>query len=177
MEKNIMALITLLVFGLMIGFAARAWRKRVRQQEASFIAPLEALDFFGELLIQAKGFYVATTFASNHLERIAAYGLGLRGFCQILVFSEGLLVLRNGERPLAVEKSNLLSVSSSQVAIDKTVESGGLISIDWVQDSVALSTHLRIVNSVERERVLAEIEGICSQHQGSTAQLSKDVIE
>ena len=171
MEKNVMALITLLVFGAMIALATRAWRKRISQQEASFDAPLEALDFFGELRIQAKGFYVATTFASNHLERIAAYGLGVRGFAQIFVFSEGILIIRKGERPLAIGKHSLLSVSINQVAIDKTVEKGGLISIDWTQGSTHLSTHLRIVDPIEREQVINNLKII------STTKQSKDVIK
>lgn len=169
MEKNIMALITLLLFSAMIALAFRAWRKRIRQQEASFEAPLEALEFFGEVLSQAKAFYVATTFANNHLERIAAYGLGARGFAQIMVFSEGILIIRNGEDPLAIGKESLVSISSNQVAIDKTVEKGGLISIDWINGSTTLSTHIRIVDSNERARVLTELKSL------STTKQSKEV--
>jgi hypothetical protein len=164
-EKNIMAIITLVLFAVMIALALGAWRKRTIRQEAAFSAPLEALEYFGELRSQSKVFYVATTFAANHLERIAAYGLGARGFGQILVFSEGVLVVRNGERPLAIDKASILSVSTNQVAIDKSVESGGLISINWVQDATRLSTHVRIVDSSERGLVLNEIKGFAAGKQ------------
>lgn len=155
-----MAIITLVLFAVMITLALGAWRKRAIHQEAAFAAPLEALEYFGELRLQSKAFYVATTYASNHLERIAAYGLGTRGFGQIFVFSEGVLVVRNGERPLAIDKASIVSVTTNQVAIDKTVESGGLISIDWVQDFTDLSTHLRIVDASERGLVLNEIKSL-----------------
>ena len=105
--------------------AARAWQKRKQDQTAKFEAPLEALEYFGELIAQSSGFYVATTYAENHLERISAYGLGARGVCQILVFGEGVLIVRNGERPLAIAKNALGDISANQVAIDKAVEANG----------------------------------------------------
>jgi hypothetical protein len=167
-EKYVMAIITIVVFGALILVALNAWRKKIVQQEASFGAPLEALEFFGELLVQAKGFYVATTHADNHLERVAAYGLGARGFAQVMVFSEGVLIVRNGERPLAIDRKSLKAISSNQVAIDKAVERGGLISIDWLQGPTFLSTHLRIVDPLERGNVFRSINQIFN------TQLSKD---
>lgn len=168
MEKYVMAIITVVVFGALILLALNAWRKKIVLQEATFTAPREALEFFGDLLVQAKGFYVATTHAGNHLERIAAYGLGARGFAQVMVLSEGVLIVRNGERPLAIDRASLRLVSTNQVAIDKAVERGGLISIDWVQDSTDLSTHLRIPDPIELGKVFQEVKKICAM------QLSKD---
>lgn len=150
MTKNTMAVFSILIFLSLVALAIWGWRKRVAKQTAEFDAPLEALDMFGELLAQAKGFYVATTYRSNSLERIAAYGLGARGVAQFFVFSEGLLIVRNGERPLAIDKSNLLSVGASTATIDRAVEKGGLLSIDWLQGATELSTHLRIVDSAQR---------------------------
>lgn len=160
MAKQSMAIISLVLFLLLSGLAIRAWRKRAAEQAAEFSAPLEALDFFGELLAQANAFYVATTRAANHLERINAYGLGARGLSQIFVFTEGLLIVRNGERPLAIQRSNLVSVDFTQVAIDKAVERDGLISVSWIHEGVNLATQVRIVEPSGRSAIANALEEI-----------------
>jgi hypothetical protein len=165
MAKQIMAIISLSVFALLAVLAVRAWRKRAHDQAAQFSAPLEALDFFGEVLVQAKAFYVATTLGTNHLERINAYGLGARGFAQVLVFSEGLLIVRQGERPLAIELAQLTTVDFSQATIDKAVESDGLLSVSWYQDSVSLATQLRIVETSDRNAVSSALKQIIESNK------------
>ena len=160
MAKQIMAIISLSIFALLAGLALRAWRKRASEQADEFSAPLEALEFFGEVLAQAKAFYVATTREINHLERVSAYGLGARGIAQVLVFTEGLLVVRNGERPLAIDRSQLTALELTQVAIDKAVEADGLVSVSWVQDGVSLATQLRIVDVSDRTKISQALKQI-----------------
>lgn len=165
MEKYVMAALSLLLFAGFFLLAARAWQKRRQEQTAKFDAPLEALDFFGELIAKSSGFYVATTYAENHLERISAYGLGARGLCQILVFSEGVLIVRNGERPLAISKGALHYISANQVAIDKAVEAKGLMSITWNQNSISLATHLRIIDRDKRSQIQDAINRLLTQSE------------
>ena len=160
MAKEIMAIISLSVFSLLVGLAIRAWRKRSAAQTAEFTAPMEALEFFGELLAQANGLYVATTHGSNHLERINAYGLGARGIAQFLVFSEGMLIVRNGERPLSIDRAQLRAVQLTQVTIDKAVEPNGLISVSWIQDGVELATQVRIVDAGSRAEIFESLNQI-----------------
>lgn len=121
---------------------------------------MEALEFFGEILGQSKCFYVATTYAANQLERIAAYGLGARGNGQILIFSEGVLIIRNGEVPLAIPRQAIIGVETTQVTIDKAVEPGGLISIQWIQEKTELATQLRIVDTDSRKIILSNISNL-----------------
>ena len=165
MVKNLMAIITATIFLLLLMLIVRAWKQRILQQTNSFSEPLEALDFFGELIAQAKAFYVATTFAESLLERIAAYGLGPRGNAQFFVFSEGLLIVRNGERPLAIDRASISSVSLGQVAIDKVVETDGLIQVNWSQDSVKLSTHLRVVDEKSRKEILQAANSLLAKEE------------
>lgn len=160
-----MAALSVVLFTSFFLLAARAWQKRIQEQTDKFEAPLEALDFFGELLSKSSGFYVATTYSENHLERISAYGLGARGSCQVLVFSEGVLIVRNGERPLAIAKSALDGISSNQVAIDKAVEAKGIMSITWNQNSIQLATHLRIVDRDQRNQVQDAILSLLTQSE------------
>jgi hypothetical protein len=162
MVKQFMAIISISIFLSLAGLALRAWRKRTVAQSAEFSAPPEALDYFGQLLAQAWAFYVATTREANHLERISAYGLGARGKSQILVFTEGVLFVRKGERPLAIGRSNLISFEFTQVAIDKAVEPKGLLSVGWLHDEVRLATQVRIVDQGEREIIANALTEIIS---------------
>ena len=164
MIKNTMAILTVICFTTLVALAIAGWRRRTAAQEQAFDEPFEALEFFGVLIGQAKSFYVATTFSSNHLERISAYGLGSRGIAQLLIFSEGVLIVRNGERPLSIDKSQIVAITTNQIAIDKAVEADGLISIDWLQNSTGLSTHLRITDQASRELALSSISSIISSN-------------
>ncbi len=163
MTKFEMAIYTVILVCLVAGLAYAAWKRRQRMQEATFTAPLEALEYFGEQIAGSKVFYVATTFADNKLERVNAYGLGSRGNGQILVFSEGLLIVRTGERPLAIDKAQLTQLSKSTAVIDKAVETDGLLSISWMQDSTELATHLRVIETASRDALIASIESIITR--------------
>ena len=165
MSKNLMAVISAAIFILLLLLAIKGWRNKVANQSSTISEPLEALEFFGEPLKSAKTFYVATTYALNHLERIAAYGLGSRGNAQVIVFTEGILILRNGERPLAIDKSSIQRISVGQVAIDKAVEKDGLIQVDWIQDSTTLTTHLRFLDPTDRDAVISSISSIIMKEE------------
>ena len=163
MTKNTMALISVVVVLGLAGLAVRSWLRRKNQQSASFSQPLEALEFFGQQLGEASGFYVATTYAQNLLERIAAYGLGVRGKAKVLVFTEGILIVRTGEVPLAIDKSAILRVGTNQAVIDRAVEPGGLISIEWLHEQTQLATHLRIVDEKQRRAILNSLKSITGE--------------
>jgi hypothetical protein len=75
-----------------------------------------------------------------------------------------MLIVRNGERPLAVASSNIEAVERTQVAIDKAVESNGLISISWLHDGVKLATQLRIVDQNDRSKISKALTEIVSSN-------------
>jgi len=162
MEKYVMAALTITVCILFALLAFRAWKRRESRQSSLFEAPMEYLPTSGELLAEADSFYVATTFSDNFLERVAGHGLGARGFSVIQVFSEGLLIKRVGERDLAISRADLVSVTFSQVAIDKAVEKDGLLVVSWLTGGVALSTHLRVKDLSDREQVFSTLTHLVS---------------
>jgi hypothetical protein len=160
MIKTDLAIISVALFATMVSLAWLGWSRRTKGQNAQYSRPLEALEYFGEKLAEAKALYVATTTAENHLDRVSAHGLGHRGKASVFVFSEGLLIVRQGERPLAIAREQLVSVYRNQVAIDKVVESNGLISIDWLQSNQRLSTHLRIVDQSAATEISEQLQKI-----------------
>jgi hypothetical protein len=98
MQKYYVAIILAILFFFFILTAIRAWRARAAKQEADFTQPPMALGDAGKQLVKVRAFYVATTFADNHLERVRAYGLGIRGLAHAIVFEGGLQLIRKGER-------------------------------------------------------------------------------
>lgn len=165
MTKNLMAVLAVALVLVLAGLAWRGWSARKARQEAIFESPSEALEFFGEELARASGFYVATSFGADFLERVNAYGLGIRGVAEIFVFSEGLLVLRRGERPLSIDKSQITDVSTTQYVIDRAVEAEGIISIIWTQNSTPLATHLRVVSETSRLNVIEALKSISNREE------------
>lgn len=160
MTKNLMAVISAVLFVALLAIVVRAWRNKAQSQASAITQPNEALEYFGELLTSAKAFYVATTFANNHLDRIAAYGLGPRGVAQVMVFTEGVLLVRTGEGPLAIDRSQISSVTLGQTAIDKAVEPGGLLQVNWSQGPTDLTTHLRVTDLALRSNLIEAISNI-----------------
>jgi hypothetical protein len=163
MQKFIIAAIAALLVVAFVFAAIRAWKARSEVQEAEFSQPAMALEGAGEQLLKVRAFYVATTYANAHLERIRAYGLGIRGIAHAIVFEGGLQLIRKGERPLAIDKNAITSISTNQVTIDRVTESKGLITVDWKQDSTQLSTHLRVVDTSDRAKLLAALESFSNR--------------
>lgn len=163
MQKYYIAIILAILFFFFVLVAIRSWRARASKQEADFTQPPMALDAAGEQLLKVKAFYVATTFADNHLERIRAYGLGIRGLAHAIVFEGGLQLIRKGERPLAINRSAIESISTNQVTIDRVTEAKGIITIDWAQESTKFSTHLRVVDQGDRAALISALETISTR--------------
>ena len=160
MQKYYVAIILGILFLAFVLAAVRAWKARANKQEADFSQPPMALANAGEQLLKVRAYYVATTFADNHLERIRAYGLGIRGLAHAMVFEGGLQLIRKGERPLAINKSAIDSVSTTQVTIDRVTEAKGILTIDWAQDATKFSTHLRVVDLDDRAKLISALETI-----------------
>jgi hypothetical protein len=163
MQKYYVAIILAILFFFFVLTAIRAWRARAAKQEAGFTQPAMALEKAGSQVAKVKAFYVATTFADNHLERIRAYGLGIRGLAHAIVFDGGLQLIRKGERPLAIERSAITSLSTNQVTIDRVTEAKGILTIDWTQDSTNFSTHLRVVDQSDRAKLISALETISNR--------------
>lgn len=163
MQKYYVATILAILFFFFVLTAIRAWRARAAKQEADFTQPPMALGNAGKQLVKVRAFYVATTYAENHLERVRAYGLGIRGLAHAIVFEGGLQLIRKGERPLAIEKSAIESLSTNQVTIDRVTEAKGILTIDWSQDSKKFSTHLRVVDQGDRAALISALETISNR--------------
>lgn len=162
--KLIMAVLAVSAFfGLAVALL-RAWNKRREQQELSLSKPHEALEPFGDEIGRFPCQYVSTTFRTNSLERVIAHGLAARGWARVLVFENGLLVLRIGERSLAIPRQDLQEIRTVQITIDRAVETNGLCVINWAVSDLArktdLATHLRFESSEQQKHFAALVDEI-----------------
>ena len=150
-------LVTALIVFLIIA-AFRAWRARSQAQEAKFSAPLEWLEHPSGGRQWANLQYVASSVRGEPLNRVTAHGLGARGYGKITVSADGVLIERSGERSIGIPFAQLDGVSRSSAAIDRAVETDGLIQLDWHQGSFELSTYLRATSNDTRKNLYEHLQ-------------------
>jgi hypothetical protein len=161
MQKYIVSALLLVAFVSLVAVAIRVWLNRRSAQEQVLEQPLAV--FKSETLESASGFYVATTFAGEPLNRVSAFGLGHRGKADFELALEGISIIRQGEKSFAIRKNDITAISLQQGTIDRVVESEGLISIVWRLGKSSVETSLRIVDKSARARFYAALENLASK--------------
>lgn len=161
----LLGIITIMVLG---------WRGRVKRQ-SQFDVP--AADAPGTELTSATGLYVATTLADTPLERVTVPGLAFRGRATVTVSTGGVEVAVNGERPVFVNATAIRSVGTSTWTIDRVVESGGMVRLDWTLgkagEPVDVETYFRPETTADRDRLIEAISAL-APNQDNTSTLPAD---
>lgn len=141
---GVVALIALVIF---------LSNRKLRSKQEALLAKPE--DFAGS---GAAGLYVSTVFTDKPLDRVWAYGLGVRGRCQIVVTDAGVGISRVGEQGLLIPAQAMVAIGLQSATIDKGVEKNGLLAIDWQLGDSKLTTVLRIANVQDRKKILSDVE-------------------
>lgn len=116
--------------------------KRLRQrQETELPAFLEAEDADG-----LNTLYVSTVYADRPLDRIWAYGVGIRGKARVSASETGVSINRVGERSILIPLESVIEVGRAQATIDKGVEKDGLTTIIWQHGNTKLQSVFRFTN-------------------------------
>jgi hypothetical protein len=142
-------LIGFLAISLVAVVAVSVWlstRKKRQVQEQSISAPTPATAQ-GEF----SALYVSTVFEQARLDRIWAYGLGMRGRATIAVDSSGVSVVRDGEESFLILRKDLHMVEAATATIDKAVEKSGLTAILWSLGDTKVISHFRFTRPEERK--------------------------
>jgi hypothetical protein len=146
-------LIGFLAISLVAVIAVSVWlstKKKRRVQEQSISKPLPA-----KTQGEYSALYVSTVFEQARLDRIWAYGLGMRGNAKLAVDSSGVSVIRAGEDSFLIPLRDLHLVEAATATIDKAVEKSGLTAIHWSLGDTKVITHFRFTRPEERK----EFEG------------------
>ncbi len=163
-QYNLALVASAIVAGLAV-LAFLAWKSRAARQAKLFTAPAENLETSRLLFGPVSARYVATTTTADPLERITAHGLGMRGSCDVNVYENGMVINRKGETSIALEKSAIRGVGLTNAAIDRVVETDGLISIEWSRDGHNLSTYLRVTSNADKAQLVEQTNLLLSKGQ------------
>ncbi|MCS5719503.1 hypothetical protein N1027_15300 [Herbiconiux sp. CPCC 205763] len=142
-----------------------AWRARKKRQSA-FQNPLDApaADERGAELGSASVLYVATTTAGEPLDRLTIPGLAFRGRGVVTVFEQGVSLTIPGEPETFIPRERLRSVGTSTWAIDRVVETGGLVRFDWTYPAesspVDVESYVRAIELGDAARLIDATDSI-----------------
>lgn len=131
-----------------------AWRARVRR-DAGLVVPEVPEGYVPASSVDVL--YVATTEGGRPLERLAIRGLGFRARAVLSIAPSGLVLAIPGERPAFIGASVLTSVGATNVAIDRVVESDGLIRLAWSIDGTPCDSYVRVVDA-DQPAVIADLQ-------------------
>jgi hypothetical protein len=154
MDKVMPGLIVAVVLAAVLAVMWLGWRARVRR-DADLVVP-EVPDGYVPVS-SVDVLYVATTEGGRPLERLAIGGLGFRARAVLSIAPSGLVLAIPGERPAFIAAQTLTSVGAATVAIDRVVESDGLIRIGWSIADVPCDSYVRVLDA-DQPSVLADIE-------------------
>lgn len=123
-------LIVVAVAVVLLGLGVLAWRGRTRR-DAGLAAPFGEPPAEAATTMTSSGFYVATTVHGRPLERLAIRGLGFRSRAQVTVTDAGVVLDLTGQPRMFLPLARIDAVERATVAIDRVVESGGLVRLTW----------------------------------------------
>ena len=165
------AIITLLALGLLAAMLL-AWRARVRRQ-AAFAVTTSAPQARGAVLDRVGLLYVATTRAGDPLDRLTIPGLAFRARAVVTVYETGVSIHPDGERETFVEKAAIRSIGTSTWTIDRVVEPGGLVRLDWTLSTTEgpadVESYLRATEEGVAPRLLDSIGALVPQQEGTAS--------
>jgi hypothetical protein len=150
------------VLGLLV-LMVLGWRARGRRQSALSTTPVPHAELLGELRLAVTGLYVSTTTAGAPLDRVVLPGLGFRGRTTVSVFDAGVLLAVTGEPQVFIPTQRVRSIGTSTWTIDRVVEQGGLVRLDWTLESnsstpqALVESFLRIEDPAQSSRLIEAI--------------------
>jgi hypothetical protein len=182
MDRTIPAIITGVVLLGVLLLMWRSWRKRSRR-DAALTAGYPLPETAGVALAGAEAYYVATTPRDAPLERLAVRGLGFRARAALTVTEAGITLDLDGNQPVFVPANAIDAVGAAQVAIDRVVETDGLVRLGWrlaaaTDDRRAVDSFFRIIDPNDRARLVDSIRTIAaSATRPAAAQAKQDESE
>ncbi|MFC4244591.1 hypothetical protein ACFOYW_14550 [Gryllotalpicola reticulitermitis] len=156
-STTLIVVVTLLIF---VGMWA-GWRARVRR-DAALVPPHDTPDGLGEPVVSAPALYVATTRHGQPLERLAIRGLGFRAQGMLAVYGSGVAISLDGNADVWLQASVIVSAEPAQVAIDKVVEKGGLLTLSWRVNDEVVDSYFRVFEPEKSGALYDAIDAITS---------------
>ncbi len=107
---------------------------------------------------------MATTTAGDPLDRLTIPGLAFRGRGVATVFADGVGLTIPGEPETFIPRASIRSVGTSTWAIDRVVETGGLVRLDWTYESqtgpAPVESYLRAIELGDAARLIDAVNSL-----------------
>lgn len=142
-----------------MGFGWRARAKRDTRIE------LPTAQLSGETLVSfPRAGYVSTTPVDSPFERLSIPSLRYKGFAELTVLSDGVVIAVTGEDPVRIPAAQLRGSGTAAGRIGKAVERDGLSLLRWTPSSAAdgrtLESGFRLANPAEQAAFAAAVDKI-----------------
>lgn len=132
MTRPVFLLVMIAIAALILVSMWFAWRAR-RKRGAAIAMRSEPLT--GAIIAEfARVFYVSTTPAGSPFERLAIPNLSYRGYADITVRADGVVIRVTGEQPVNLAAGQLRGTDTAQGRIGKVVDREGLAILRWQAD-------------------------------------------
>ncbi|GAA4285419.1 transporter [Brevibacterium daeguense] len=157
---------TLLTVAIVIGvFALLWWGWRSRRDSQAAVLPRPARPAEGTTVIgdPIDGTYVVTTLSGQHLERVAAHGLGIRTSARLSFSDAGVILDRDGGDDLLIPVDAILDVSTTSGMIGKFVERDGIVVITWKLGDTPVDTGFRTRAAADRQPTIDHIRQLIGE--------------
>lgn len=138
-NNTISAILVVALVILALGSMALGWWARKKRQ-SGYAQLVEIPAELGEVLGEFEGLYLATTPASNRLDRIAVRGLGFRARTTLQLTEAGIVFI--GDRFLPRE--SITAIGRASWTIDRGVEPDGLSVVSWKLGDDDVESYFRL---------------------------------
>ncbi|MGW9185105.1 PH-like domain-containing protein [Agromyces sp. NPDC055661] len=169
MGEWIGAVVAVAIIAVVAWLMIRSWRRRTERDETLSAYPVPAT--LPAPMFETEVLYVATTPASQPLERLAVQGLAFRGAARIELSPEGLVLRIAGEPPTWLPAERLVAAGEATYAIDRGVEPEGLIAVTWIAhtadpeaEAPHVDSYLRARYPGDPARIIAAVNDIAAAH-------------
>ncbi len=160
MDKLVPTLVAIAVAALILYLLIFTWRRRAKRDAglgAGYEVPADA----AVATLEAETLYVATTVHDKPLERLVLPSLGFRGRATLSVAPDGVSLAIAGAPLVFIRASALLGIGLATWAIDRVVETDGLVWIAWTTSGgAAVDSYIRVIDPAERTSIIGAVKDI-----------------
>ena len=164
--RILLTALTLIVIGILFALIVRSWRRRAKSQSGLGSLPAVSAEVAEELesgeLATTEMRYVGTASDVNWNDKIAFAGLSNRGFAEVGVHAQGVVIDRGVAGVLFIPRDSIVGVGLAKGVAGRAFGKDGVVAIRWVHADFTLDTGLRSSSSIERQKIVTEIEKIAA---------------
>lgn len=138
---GVLVVIVIFIFRAML----RGWKRREYSQGPLLGALPPVPDTLSPAILpEMTGLYVGSTLGKERFERIVAKKLGHQAKAVLSRYAEGIMLKRNGVRPLWIPDESITEIRTERLVAGKLAAQNGILAIRWrLPSGVEIDTGFR----------------------------------